>query len=177
MSCSSSKSSVNIEETSKFGQNFDNNIISFFDKRVKTGMTIVDRSPMDEVFLNETRSASHRDSYSVRSLKNNISNLRGVDNFVLLKKDSIFMKLDISSSERFSFKGKIKKIRSTFNQKNKAQIIEYKIDDKNIKNNLFVKYFENKNVNISFNSLVYKGTWREYKRPSLNKKPLNRSAK
>ena len=91
----------------RFG-NFDNNIISFFDKRVKTGMTIVDRSPMDEVFLNETRSASNRDSYSVRSLKNNISNLRDVDNFVLLKKDSIFMKLDISSSERFSFKGKSK---------------------------------------------------------------------
>ena len=178
MSCSSSKSTVNLDEVSEFSRGFEGkDIISFFDRTVKTGLNVKRRSQMDEVFLNETRPASQRDSYSVRSFNNNIINLRKEDNYILLKNDSIFLRLYSNSSKRILFKGKTKMIDSYYSKKNKAQVFKYKIGKKSDKYNLLVSYFENNNVNINLNGNLYKGTWGEYKKPSLTNKPINKFAK
>jgi hypothetical protein len=181
MNCSSSKPTGDLEESSDFSQSFNGkDIVSFFDKSVRTGLNVQERSQMDEVFLNETRSASQRDSYSVRSFDNNITNLRKKDNFILLKKDSVFMKLDLTSSDRFIFKGKIKMIDSYYNKKNKAQVFKYKISEKKFRSNLLVSYFKDKNVIVKLKGKsysLYKGTWGEYKKPSLTNKSINKFAK
>ena len=181
MSCSSSKSTVNLDEVSEFSRSFEGkDIISFFDKGVRPSRYVKERSPMNHTFLNgnrasyEVRSIDQRTSTSLRSFKKSITNLREKENFMLLKKDSVFMKLDISSSYIFIFNGKIKMIEHYFNKKDKAQIFKYKIGETKVGYNLLVSYFEDKKVNIKFKGVIYKGNWGEYKRSSINKEPINK---
>lgn len=159
MSCSTSKSTVGQFVSKEFDQK---NIISNFDKAIKTGLKIKINHQDYESIVNH---GPIDNSYNVRSFENNIINLRKNDNFILLKNDSIFLRLYSNSSDRFIFKGKTKIIDSYYSKKNKAQVFKYKIDENNVKFNLLVSYFENKNVNIKMNDLMlYKGTWKEYEK-------------
>ncbi|WP_298879862.1 hypothetical protein [uncultured Polaribacter sp.] len=160
MSCSSSKSTSKQFISKEFDQK---NIISYFDKAIKTGLKIKRNSQVDQSIVNQTGPIDN--SYNLRSFQNNIINLRKDDNFILIKKDSIYLRLYKNESERFLFKGNFILEKENFNSKDNSFSNKYTLKGAKTDYDLLINYYPNNSVDLKLNSkMLYKGTWRNYKK-------------
>ncbi|MCL7754887.1 hypothetical protein [Polaribacter sp. Z022] len=160
MSCSSSKSTSKQSISKEFDQK---NIISYFDKAIKTGLKIKRNSQVDESIVNQTGPIDN--SYNLRSFQNNIINLRKDDNFILIKKDSIYLRLYKNESERFLFKGNFILEKENFNSKDNSFSNKYTLKGAKTDYDLLINYYPNNSVDLKLNSkMLYKGTWSNYKK-------------